>query len=229
MNWEPEQDEKQALVRFDGRPNDSKVPHELTRWQKFKRWILPFVSESGAWAQYGISLADQYAMAEIDMRKSQAAKTAAEAANIAADTDIKRQGKVKLANQELRDIFADANSSDTAKMIQLASLLAANPEIHSQLDKIEDLLAKLHLTRGVNLILKPQGAHDGRTFSLDVPIRILELSVRTRKALQRLNINSIGELAARTEDELLGCKNFGQTSLNEIRQQLATFGLRLRE
>jgi len=57
----------------------------------------------------------------------------------------------------------------------------------------------------------------------------LELSVRSRKALQRLNINSVGELAGRTEAELLGCKNFGQTSLNEIKQQLATFGLSLRK
>jgi DNA-directed RNA polymerase subunit alpha len=57
----------------------------------------------------------------------------------------------------------------------------------------------------------------------------LELSVRSRKALQRLNINTIGELASRTEDELLGCKNFGQTSLNEIKQQLTSFGLSLRK
>jgi DNA-directed RNA polymerase subunit alpha len=57
----------------------------------------------------------------------------------------------------------------------------------------------------------------------------LELSVRSRKALQRLNINQLGELASRTEDELLGCKNFGQTSLNEIKQQLAAFGLGLRK
>ena len=57
----------------------------------------------------------------------------------------------------------------------------------------------------------------------------LELSVRSRKALQRLNINSLGELASRTEDELLGCKNFGQTSLNEIKQQLSSFGLGLRK
>ena len=57
----------------------------------------------------------------------------------------------------------------------------------------------------------------------------LELSVRSRKALQRLNINSLGELSARTEDELLGCKNFGQTSLNEIKQQLTAFGLTLRK
>jgi DNA-directed RNA polymerase subunit alpha len=57
----------------------------------------------------------------------------------------------------------------------------------------------------------------------------LELSVRSRKALQRLNINTVGDLASRTEDELLGCKNFGMTSLNEIKQQLATFGLGLRK
>ena len=57
----------------------------------------------------------------------------------------------------------------------------------------------------------------------------LELSVRSRKALQRLNINALGELVSRTEDELLGCKNFGQTSLNEIKQQLGTHGLSLRK
>jgi len=61
------------------------------------------------------------------------------------------------------------------------------------------------------------------------PVADLELSVRSRKALQRLNIGSIGELTSRTEAELLGCKNFGQTSLNEIKQQLATFGLGLRK
>jgi DNA-directed RNA polymerase subunit alpha len=64
---------------------------------------------------------------------------------------------------------------------------------------------------------------------LNKSVADLELSVRSRKALQRLNINSLGELASRTEDELLGCKNFGQTSLNEIKQQLVSFGLGLRK
>jgi len=60
-------------------------------------------------------------------------------------------------------------------------------------------------------------------------VQDLELSVRSRKALQRLNINTLGELTMRTEDELLGCKNFGQTSLNEIKQQLTSFGIGLRK
>lgn len=57
----------------------------------------------------------------------------------------------------------------------------------------------------------------------------MELSVRSRKALQRLNIMSVGELAQRTEQELLACKNFGQTSLNEIKHQLSQMGLSLRK
>jgi DNA-directed RNA polymerase subunit alpha len=64
---------------------------------------------------------------------------------------------------------------------------------------------------------------------LNKSVADLELSVRSRKALQRLNINLLGELASRTEDELLGCKNFGQTSLNEIKQQLSSFGMGLRK
>lgn len=70
----------------------------------------------------------------------------------------------------------------------------------------------------------------------DVPAEVLnkqvqdmELSVRSRKALQRLNINTVGELVQRTEDELLGCKNFGHTSLNEIKQVLGTIGVSLRK
>ena len=64
---------------------------------------------------------------------------------------------------------------------------------------------------------------------LEKPITDLDLSVRSRKALQRLDIKSIGELAAKSDEELLGCKNFGQTSLNEIKQILASYGLSLRK
>ena len=56
----------------------------------------------------------------------------------------------------------------------------------------------------------------------------LQLSVRSRKCLQRLNINSIGELVRCTEAELLGCKNFGLTSLYEIKQRLKDKSLSLR-
>ena len=56
----------------------------------------------------------------------------------------------------------------------------------------------------------------------------LNLSVRARKCMARLGITSLSELVTRTPDELLATKNFGVTSLNEIRQQLGELNLKLR-
>ncbi|MCE9544844.1 MAG: RNA polymerase subunit alpha domain protein, partial [Planctomycetia bacterium] len=44
----------------------------------------------------------------------------------------------------------------------------------------------------------------------------------------RLGINTIGELVRRTQDELLECKNFGVTSLNEVREKLTIINMKLR-
>jgi DNA-directed RNA polymerase subunit alpha len=63
---------------------------------------------------------------------------------------------------------------------------------------------------------------------LNKPIDDLQLSVRARKCVQKLNIRVIGELTCRTDAELLGCKNFGVTSLNEIKKSLGDLGLSLR-
>ena len=60
-------------------------------------------------------------------------------------------------------------------------------------------------------------------------IDILNLSVRSRKCLDRLNISAIGDLTNRTEAELLGCKNFGMTSLTEVNEKLTEKGLSLRK
>ena len=56
----------------------------------------------------------------------------------------------------------------------------------------------------------------------------LNLSVRARKCMARLGITTLSELVQRTPDELLATKNFGVTSLNEIRQQLGEISLKLR-
>jgi len=63
---------------------------------------------------------------------------------------------------------------------------------------------------------------------LNKPVEDLQLSVRARKCLQKLNLHTIGEVTRTTEAELLGCKNFGVTSLNEIKKALVGLGLSLR-
>src|SRR3954463_14411693 len=68
---------------------------------------------------------------------------------------------------------------------------------------------------------------DKRNQVLEIPITDFELSVRSRNCLKKMNIRSLGDLLRTTEAELLGYKNFGETSLNEIKQLLAAKGLRL--
>jgi len=68
-----------------------------------------------------------------------------------------------------------------------------------------------------------------RETALAKPVTEMALSVRARKALQLLNINTMGDLASHTEAELMGIKNFGATSLKEIRERLVEHGLSLRK
>lgn len=60
-------------------------------------------------------------------------------------------------------------------------------------------------------------------------IETLELSVRSRRCMERLGIKTIAELVDYSEAELMAAPNFGQTSLNEVRQKLAELGLALKE
>jgi DNA-directed RNA polymerase subunit alpha len=60
------------------------------------------------------------------------------------------------------------------------------------------------------------------------PVTELDLSVRSRRVVDLLRIRTIGDLANKTEAELLACPNFGQTSLNEIKTKLDELGLALR-
>lgn len=62
---------------------------------------------------------------------------------------------------------------------------------------------------------------------LRTPISDFELSVRARNCLSNMDIKSLGDLVSHSEQELLEFKNFGETSLNEIKRVLTQKGLRL--
>src|SRR3954469_11474390 len=66
-----------------------------------------------------------------------------------------------------------------------------------------------------------------RNAVLEIPITDFELSVRSRNCLKKMNIRSLGDLLRTSKQELLSYKNFGETSLNEIKALLAAKGLRL--
>jgi DNA-directed RNA polymerase subunit alpha len=58
----------------------------------------------------------------------------------------------------------------------------------------------------------------------DKPLEVLDLSMRTANALKRANLNTISQVLAMSDNDLLGLRNFGQKSLDELRQALADHG-----
>ncbi len=109
----------------------------------------------------------------------------------------------------------------------------------TSLQEIKDILAQKGLRLGMG---REEFSHDdearsilegiggegaGDTSAIDKPLSDLELSVRSRHCMGVLGLKTIGDLVARSEPELMTIKNFGQTSLNEVKQKLAELGLSL--
>lgn len=104
------------------------------------------------------------------------------------------------------DIVYKTDMTDRCAALYLADARAAiNMFYDEDLEKKEDRL---------NQILR-------------IPITDFELSVRARNCLNKMQIHTLGDLVQRTEQELLSYKNFGETSLTEIKEILHSKGLRL--
>ncbi len=120
--------------------------------------------------------------------------------------------------------------------ISEAELLSYKNFGETSLREIKSLLESkgLHLGMALEEKLSPGEISDLGAFEdkdeqlLSKSIDDLQLSVRARKCLQKLEIRTLDDLTRRTEAELLGCKNFGVTSLNEITKAIGNLGLSLR-
>lgn len=119
-----------------------------------------------------------------------------------------------------------------------AELLASKNFGDTSLQEVKRMLAAKNLKLGQGLedahraarrALLDQYKGTGKETVLAKPVGDLNLSVRARKALQLLNIQTLGDLASHTEAELMGIKNFGATSLKEIKERLVENGLELRK
>jgi len=123
-------------------------------------------------------------------------------------------------------------------LVTEADLLGSKNFGETSLGEIKTMLSQKGLQLGQDVEPVPsmtmQALHRDETAMvgnegvLATGIADLELSVRCRRALERLGVSTLGEVASRTEAELLACKNFGQTSLNEIKQRLSEYGLSIR-
>lgn len=136
--------------------------------------------------------------------------------------------KVNFAVQETRvgdmtnfdqlnlEIWTDGSITPKLALTQAADIIMSQLDIFTEFDETY-----------VEPEIEYDEAKELRNRYLSKPVADLELSVRAGNCLETANIKTIRELVVKTEKEMLEYKNFGKTSLNEIKDQLANMGLTL--
>ncbi|MCL5115660.1 MAG: DNA-directed RNA polymerase subunit alpha [Firmicutes bacterium] len=87
----------------------------------------------------------------------------------------------------------------------------------------------VNLTDGVpGVEIGVEREEDKRDRLLEMPIEELDLSVRSFNCLKRAGINTVGELTAKTDEDMMKVRNLGKKSLEEVKEKLSSLGLGLR-
>lgn len=189
-----------------------------------------------------LRFAPSHSRARLFLKDAEASKT------MFYDEDLERRAdrrsmilKIPVTDFELsvrsRNCLNKMNVKTLGDLIQMteAELLAHKNFGETSLMEVKQMLAQKGLRLGMGkmdvnaLAMGPEQKQNIPEEVLKKPVADLELSVRSRKCMERLNIESLGDLIEKTEAELLAAKNFGQTSLNEIKQRLEEHGLRLKD
>ena len=112
------------------------------RWHKTK---LAWNWTKRAWycvwkvAQFGTELGREISVAELAKRQADAKKVCMEAESIGAECNDKKQRTVRFVNEEIARIFLQVDQSEMSKRLQIANLLAENPQIAEHLKVLETL------------------------------------------------------------------------------------------
>lgn len=139
-----------------------------------------------------------------------------------------------------KKIGPGAENSFSNTYINLATLYEDNGQYEEAIHCCEMILALDSTNKRARLMLESAESSINMYYSpeetkqsekleaiLRVPVTDFELSVRSRNCLAKMNIRCLGDLVKRTESEMLAYKNFGETSLREIREMLTSRNLRL--
>ncbi len=113
-----------------------------------------------------------------------------------------------------------------------AELLSSKNFGETSLEEIKQMLSSRNLQLGQTSAKTQQQQLPEVDTSIDIetlnkPISSMGFSVRARKCMTRSGITTLGDLIRKTADELLQYKNFGVTSLTEVREKLDEYGLHL--
>ena len=119
------------------------------------------------------------------------------------------------------EVWTDASTSPEMAMVEAAKVLRKhlNPFV-----QYNELGTRVHSEARA---ASPSGLDPATESKLTMNLAELNLSVRATNCLESENINTVRDLVIRSEDQLLDVRNFGETTLTEVRDKLSDIGLRL--
>ena len=118
-------------------------------------------------------------------------------------------------------IWTDGSLHPEIALVEAAKILRKHLNPFIQYDRLEGQVFSRAKASGVS------GIDPALESKLQMSLAELNLSVRAMNCLETENINTVRELVQRTEDSLLEVRNFGETTLNEVKEKLVGIGLRL--
>jgi DNA-directed RNA polymerase subunit alpha len=139
---------------------------------------------------------------------------------VAYDVEAARVGQRTDYDKLVLDVTTDGSLDPREAIGQAADILIRQLAIFTDIEKIEGFGE----AAAAEAAAEPSLAHGMENF----PIEELELGVRSYNCLKRVGIETIGDLVSKTEGELAAIPNFGKKSIEEVKETLATHGLKLR-
>jgi len=126
-----------------------------------------------------------------------------------------RVGQVTDYERLVVDVWTDGTIAPDDAMSQAANLLVRHLSLFTEL--VSKQLGRTEKV-AAGAVTIPQRLYE-------MPIEDLNLSVRAYNCLKRAGITKVGQVLEMSEDDLLGVRNFGHKSLDELRERLAAHGL----
>ena len=136
--------------------------------------------------------------------------------NVAFNVEKTRVENVNVASFDKLEIEVQTNGSITAK----EALAIASKMMIEHLEVIVELSEKASVS---DYMIETED--DTQNRKLEMTIDELDLSVRSYNCLKRAGLNTVAELAAKSEEDMMKVRNLGRKSLKEIKEKLEALGL----
>ncbi len=141
-------------------------------------------------------------------------------------TEDTRVGRRTNYDKLIIEMWTNGVVSPQMALVEAAKILRKHLNPFVQLFEIGRELPRLDMKPALEAVAESKAeVTDELQAQSEKSVTELDLSVRASNCLEAANIKTIGELISLTEDEVLSIRNFGRTTLKEVKKKLAQLGL----